>query len=279
MRKNLMMLLAFVTLAFAASSCKSNEPEPPAARTSYKLEQKDVLGVSGTVTFVETSKSSVTIEIDLKGAPAGAIVSELRTNSAVEGGRSLVSLNPLDNTGKSSTNTTDFTYEQLLTYDGFVQVYIRGLVRNTIVAIADIGSNELTANQKSYDLKKVGDFGVTGTALFQERKNGNTLLTISVDGIIPNTSYPATINIGSVGAPGSEQDIRKKLSNVDGSTGKSYTNIRNLDDKNSTPINYSQWVKYTGYINIYQSLIDIQAPVDYSTIICQGDIGANVTQQ
>jgi hypothetical protein len=267
LKNPLLMLVVFVSLAFATSSCIKDEPEVPAARTSYNLETKDVLGVTGTVTFIETSSTSATIEVQLKGTPDGALISELCMNSAIEGGEAVVTLNPIDETGKSSTTISEYTYQELIEYDGFVQVYQSSLFRKTIVAIGDIGGNVLTDTQILYSLKQVENFGVTGTARFQKRMNGNTLVTISLAGTIEGKSYPATINIGSVATVGGG-DTKKTLNPIDGSTGKSYTNVRQLD--NNVKIEYENWLVYVGYINIYQN-----SP-DYFNIICQGDIGANI---
>ena len=57
------------------------------------------------------------------------------------------------------------------------------------------------------------------------------------------------------------------LNNVTGTTGKSYTNIRKLD--NELAIAYDNLLVYAGYINIYQ------ASVGFNNIICHGNIGSN----
>ena len=60
-----MLFIVFITLVFTVSSCK--EDDPIAAQTSYVLAVKDVLGVSGTATFIETSNTTTTINIVLNG--------------------------------------------------------------------------------------------------------------------------------------------------------------------------------------------------------------------
>lgn len=254
-------------LLFAGTSCKGDDPiilNPE--KTTYNLQVKDVLGVAGTVTFTETSSSTVTIDILLTGAPSGTHPAELCMNSAVEGGTPVVVLNPVDETGKSSTDVTTKTYNELITYDGFIQVHKSNTEHNVILAIADIGGNVITSTNITYDLSAVDAFGVSGSALFEKRTNGNTLVTISLIGTIAGEYYPASINVGSIATVGGG-DAKMTLNVINGSTGKSYTNIKKLN--NAIPINYDNWLVYDGYINIYQTSIL------YANIICQGNIGSN----
>ncbi|MDP2891327.1 MAG: hypothetical protein Q8P34_20475 [Bacteroidota bacterium] len=62
-------------------------------------------------------------------------------------------------------------------------------------------------------------------------------------GTISGESYPATINLGSI-ASVDDGTIRKTLGDVNGTTGKSYTNIRKLDS--GTDITYENWLVYVG---------------------------------
>ncbi|MDD3321633.1 MAG: hypothetical protein PHS59_09340 [Paludibacter sp.] len=196
------IFITLLAIIFAGASCKSNDPVVPPAETSYSLKVKDVLGVSGTVTFIETSTNSVTIEIELTGASAGTHPAELCMNSAVEGGTVALVLNPVDETGKSSTLVTTMTYKELNAYDGFVQIHKSSTEQNVILANGDIGGNKITSTSKTYILSAVGTFNVSGTALFEKRVNGNTLVTITLSGAIAGQSYPASINIGSIASVG-----------------------------------------------------------------------------
>ena len=238
----------------------------PAQTTSYNLMVKDVLGVSGTVTFTESSSTSAIIDIVLVNAPSGTHPANLYMNSAVENGAVVVALNPVDASGKSSTAVTAMNYSELIAYDGYIKVLSSSAEPEVILAQGDIGGNVITTTNKSYVLNLVGAFGVSGTALFEKRVNGNTLLTISLAGVIPGDTYPATINLGSIASVGGGPVV-KLLSNVNGTTGKSYTNIQKLDG--GTNITYENWLVYDGYLNIYQT------PVALANIICQGNIGSN----
>ena len=223
-------MLTAITVLIPNSGCKKDEdPEPTPARTStYNLMVKDVLGITGKATFTETSATIATIGIVLTNAPSGTHPAELRMNSAIEGGLVVLTLNPVDATGKSSTEVNTITYSQLIAYDGFIQVLKSSSEPNVILAQGDIGGNVITTTKITYTLDTVGTYGVSGTALFEKRVNGNTLVTITLAGIISGEVYPATINLGSIATVGGGPVV-KLLNNVDGTTGKSYTNIRKLD--------------------------------------------------
>jgi hypothetical protein len=248
-----------------ASGCKEEEATP-ARSTRYDLTVKDVLGVSGTVTFTEINSLSATIDIVLVNSPEGAHPANLYMNSAIEHGLVALALNPIDANGKSSTVVTAMTYSQLIAYDGHIKILQSTFDPFTVVAQADIGGNLLTTTNKSYALSQLGEFGVSGNALFEKRLNGNTLLTISLTGVIAGDSYPATINLGSIESVGGGP-VMKTLNNVNGTSGKSYTNIQKLDG--GTDITYENWLVYDGYINVYQSTILTE------NIITQGNIGSN----
>lgn len=265
---SMISMLSIVLILVAVSGCKKDddpEPDPPRTTTN-NLMIKDVLGINGTVTFTETSTTVATIGITLIGAPAGIHPAELCMNTAVEGGPVVITLNPVDETGKSTTTVTSKSYSQLIIFDGFIKVMMSSSEPDVILAQGDIGGNVITSVNKTYPLGPVGSFGVTGSALFEKRLNGNTLLTITVTGAIAGEEYPATINLGSIETVGGGPVVIS-LSNVFGTTGKSYTTIRKLNS--NVPITYDNLMVYDGYLNIYQNSVNI------TNIICQGNIGSN----
>ena len=235
------------------------------SETSYDLKVQDVLGVTGKATFIETG-DAVIIDLVLYGAPSGIHPAELLTNTVAEGGAVVLTLNPVDVTGKSSTKVTSLSYNQLVAYDGFIKVMKSAAEPLVILAQGDIGGNVITETNVTYNLNTIGTYGVSGTARFDERENGNTLVTLSLNGTIAGETYPATINLSSVSTIGGGP-VTKTLSSVNGTTGKSYTTIRKLN--NDLNITYDNWLVYNGYINVYQT------SVDFGNIISQGNIGSN----
>lgn len=258
------LLSGFIFLV-TSGGCKKDD-EFNGRQANYSLQVKDVLGVTGTATFNETSPSSTSIDLVLYGATSGTHPAELRMNSAVEGGGIVITLNPVDANGKSSTAVTTLSYNQLIAYDGFIQVHKSSSELNVILAQGDIGGNVITSTNITYSLDTVGTFNVTGNALFQKRVNGNTLVTITLTGTIAGETYPATINLGSIASIGGGPVV-KTLNNVEGSTGTCYTNIRKLNS--GIDITYDNWLVYDGHINIYQTAVSLD------NIICHGDIGSN----
>jgi hypothetical protein len=264
---NGLLMIAAVILMISGSGCSKNDSTPPPARTTtYTLMVKDVLGVTGTATFTETSSTITTIDLKLTNAPSGTHPAALCNNSVVEGGVVVIALNPVETPGNTSTTVTTMTYSQLIAYDGFIKVLKSSSEPDVILAQGDIGGNVITNTKKSYTMDTVGSYGVSGTALFEKRVNGNTLVTISLTNTIPGDIYPATINLGSISSVGGGPVV-KSLNNVDGTTGKSYTNIRKLDS--GIDITYDNWLVYDGYINVYQNTISL------GNIICHGNIGSN----
>lgn len=257
-------MIAAVIMLMPIVGCKKDDV--PSRQSEYSLMSKDVLGVTGTATIIETSSTSATINIEISGEDAGTHPAQLCMNSVAEGGNVVINLNPVDESGKSSTLVTSKTYAQLIEFDGFIKVVESSAEPLVILAQGDIGGNVITSTNISYTLDAIGVFGVSGTALFEKRVNGNTLVTISVEGTLPTDVYPATINLGSIETVGA-MTVTKTLSNVDGATGKSYTNIKSLN--NGIDIIYDNWLVYDGYINIYQNSVSLD------NIICHGNIGSN----
>ncbi len=259
------IVITIVVAVFALMSVAGCDKDDTVSETSYDLKVEDVLGVTGKANFIETG-NSVNIDLVLYGAPSGTHPAELLMNTVAEGGAVVLTLNPVDETGKSSTKVTSFTYNQLVAYDGFIKVMKSAIEPLVILAQGDIGGNVITDTYISYNLDTVGAYGVSGTARFDKRENGNALVTLSLNGTIAGETYPATINLSSISTIGGGP-VTKTLSSVNGATGKSYTTIRKLN--NDLNITYANWLTYDGYINVYQT------SVDFVNIISQGDIGSN----
>lgn len=264
-RKFNIVLTIFVAVFALMSIGGCDKNDDTGREKSYVLKVQDVLGVTGKATFIETG-NSVTIDLVLYGAPSGVLPAELCMNTVAEGGAVVLTLNPVDDSGKSSTKVTSLTYNQLVAYDGFIKVMKNAIEPLVILAQGDIGGNVITETNVTYTLKTIGAFGVSGMALFEKRENGNTLVTVNLAGTIAGEFYPATINLSSVATIGGGP-VTKTLSNVNGTTGKSFTTIRKLDS--GLNITYDNWLVYNGYINIYQT-----AP-EFDNIISQGNIGSN----
>ncbi|MGB3182700.1 MAG: CHRD domain-containing protein [Cyclobacteriaceae bacterium] len=237
---------------------------------SYQLDERNSSGVSGVVTFYARQDGTTLAEIDVDGTPVdGDHPAHIHANTAAEGGPIVISFNNVDGgTGMSYTNIeafddgTSVTYNELIQYNGYVNVHLSSSDL-TVVSQTDIGGNAFTGNSTVYNLDERNSSGVSGTATFYERNNGNTQVVLDVQGTPADGDHPAHIHANSAAEGGA---IVMSLTNVDGSTGMSTTEISETDDGNA--ISYSELINYDGYINVHLSSGDL-------TVVAQGDVGSN----
>jgi hypothetical protein len=271
-RKYLFSAFTFLSLLLVvfATGCDKDNDDTPLAQTTYDLKVKDVLGITGKVTFYK-NVNSTTVEIVLNGAPSGSHPAHIHYNSVLETGGIAISLNPVDGSGESTTlvtkldNNTPISYEQLIEFDGYLNVHESVTNLSTILAQGDIGGNKLTGANKSYNLSQVDSSGVSGKVLFEKRRNNTSLVTITMDGTIPGEVHPARIHLGNINTVGGGPVVME-LNSVNGTSGKSFTHVTNL--VNGTTITYDNWIVYDGYLNILKS---IGTP---NVILSQGNIGS-----
>ncbi len=265
--------MAFI-LTLMVVGCKKKEddtptpvPTPDPLKSTYTLKAKDIGGISGTVTFTENgSQTTVSISITGPFVNSGSHPANIYSGAAVEGSMTgAISLTPVDASGKSSTVIAQ-SYSTLTNYDGYINIYLSSAM-DTILAQADIGGNNLTGTNKIYNLDTIGSSNIKGTAKFEQRINNTTLLTITISTVtgdpLPPGMYPAKIFIGTIltiGAP-----VTKTLNDINSATGRSITNIRNLDPPNSTAITYTDWLNSPRFIRVFDPIT--------GNPVCQGNIG------
>ena len=278
--KNLFKLLMLALPIMLFTSCDEDddfataveETDRTGTSTTYDLVSKADPSISGTATFYQNSDNTTFVKLNLQGTPDGGVhPAHIHFNSAAEGGDIAISLEPVDgDTGFSSTevaaldNGTAITYEELINFDGYINVHASPDDLSTLVAQGDIGQNVLTGVSKSYDLNTKDVDGISGSILFEQRMNGEALATIMLDGTPDGGTHPAHIHMNSAAQGG---DIAITFNSVNGTTGMSQTNISELND--GTAITYSQILNYDGYVNVHLSADAL------GTIVAQGDIGEN----
>ena len=247
----------------------------------YDLVTKDVPGISGTATFAERKSGAALVTVMLDGTPDGGMhPGHIHNNSAVETGGIAKTLTTLDGTtGMSVTHIealndgTEIGYEGLLDFDGYINFHLSADDLATLVAQGDIGQNELTGESMTYDLGTKDVPGISGTATFEERLSGETLVTLDIDGTPAGGMHPAHIHAGAVAdAPGA---ILITLATVDGTSGMSQTNVSAFNAEDGTAnggdeISYDEMIAIDGYINVHLSADDL------GTIVAQGNVGSNV---
>ncbi|MEK6478001.1 CHRD domain-containing protein [Catalinimonas sp. 4WD22] len=249
-------------------SCEDDEVDigdpPIEGAITYQLAEQNNSGINGFIKFYEVD-GVVEAQIQLAGTESGNMYpAHIHGNSAVETGDIEVTFEPVDgSTGESITTLTNLSMEDIENYDGYVNVH-QSESDDTVIAQSDIGSNELTGNTQGYDLNFMTEDSISGTILFEERENGFTKATITLDNTPGGGTHPAHIhqNTAAEGGP-----IAISFNPVNGSTGVSVTNIRSFD--NGDAITYEQLLDYDGYVNVHESAENL------GTILSQGDIGQN----
>ena len=240
---------------------------------TFALNDIDMSGVTGTAKFSERENGEALAVIELTNTVNGTMhPAHIHNNSALEGGDVAFTFNAIDgNSGISKTNVsqlddgTEFLFDNVLEFDGHINVHLDPNNLQTIVSQGDIGVNELTGESVSFQLNEVDVAGIEGTATFYKRQNGTTLAVIELINAVAGASYPAHIHENDIATTG---PIIFTFNNVNGDTGISETNVELLDD--GTPIGFEELEVVNGYINVHLS--DSQLNV----LVAQGNIGSNI---
>ncbi|MDT0293592.1 CHRD domain-containing protein [Mesonia ostreae] len=238
---------------------------------SYSLMSVSNEAITGMVTFKRNSNNTTTVEVDLDGTTSGMHPAHIHMNTAAESGDIAISLEPINGaTGMSSTtfstkdDGTPISYEQLLDFNGYVNVHKSADELGILIAQGDIGQNELTGNSKFFTLDSRSNPDIIGDVRFLERVNGTTLIEVMLDGTSPNGEHPGHIHYNTAAEGG---DIAVTFTPLRGETGVSKTQVSKLD--NGTAITYEELLDFNGYVNIHQSADEL------GILIAQGDIGQN----
>ncbi|PQV47357.1 hypothetical protein CLV33_107141 [Jejuia pallidilutea] len=272
MKKTILSIL-LLPILFLCSCDNDDDVVFIGATQTIQLNSVADPNISGTAKFIENEDGSTTVELQLTGTPSGGMhPAHIHFNTAAEGGGIAVTLGTVNgDTGFSTAtfseldNDTNVTFEDMLVFDGYINVHLSDSELTTIVAQGDIGQNVLTGASTVYSLNELDVTGISGTATFYERANGEALAVLDIANTPVDGMHPAHIHMGSVAtAPG---DILFTFDPVDGNTGMSMTNVSELDDE--TPFGYSDVLTVDGYINVHLSAADL------ATIVAQGDIGIN----
>jgi hypothetical protein len=267
------LLVILLTLALWMSGCDDDEgPSLTGDNTVYALGPKSNAAISGNVTFSKQSDNTVLITIQLTGTQTGGDhPAHIHADNAIDGGSIVLDLSNVEGaSGRSETivstlnDGTPVTYEELIDFDGYINVHVSPSDLATLIAQGDIGQNALTDQSKTYPLNSVSDPNIDGTVKFEQRKNGEAVATITLEGTTAGDSHPAHIHNNAAAEGGG---IAIDFNPVDGSTGIGRTNIKMLNDQ--TPITYAQLLDFNGYVNVHLSSGDL------GTLIAQGDIGGN----
>lgn len=269
-----LVMVAFIGL----TSCDNDDdngiepPMPTEFTTTYALSSVAVPEISGTATFTKNTDDTTTITLALENTPDdGMHPAHIHFNTAAEGGDIALTLGTVEgDTGIGMIRTatlddgTAISYEELIVFDGYINVHLSPDDLSTLVAQGDIGQNQLTGAQTSYDLGSVAVDDIEGDVTFSERVNGEALAVITLEGTPEGGMHPAHIHANTAAESG---DILFTFNPVNGDTGVSKTNLAAFDDE--TSFSYADVIDIDGYVNVHLSADDL------GTLVAQGDIGQN----
>mgnify|MGYP000368125652 CR=1 FL=1 len=128
----------------------SGNPSLTGDEDKCDLNEVDVNGISGDITFAERKDGTILATIELDGTPDGVMhPAHIHRNNAATTGPIAVSFTPVDGTtGMSVTSVralddgTAINYQALEIFDGYVNVHMSAADLATIVAQGNIGIND-----------------------------------------------------------------------------------------------------------------------------------------
>lgn len=240
--------------------------------TSYHLFSVSDPNISGAATLYERKSGATLVAVRMENLVANAShPSHIHNNTAFQSGTIIINLaNVSGATGSGLTHVekkndgTAVTYQDLTVIDGYIAVHKSASEISTLVGQGDIGKNAFTGREREYVLAAQSNPAISGTALFQERADNSTFVTISMQGTQPGKTHPAHIHQNSAAETGS---IIIDFNNVIGGSGKSFTNLKQNNAGNV--VTYDDLLSINGYINVHLGESEL------STLIGQADIGQN----
>lgn len=273
MNSKLYLLIAVIVGLVAFSSCSDDDPLPhlTGAEDTFAIFALGNSGISGSAYFSERSDGATVVKLIVKGTSSGNThPAHIHIGNGTTNGDIAISLTPVDGaTGESETVITEtnagtaITYQELIDFDGYINIHKSEAELDQIVAYGDIGPNELTGDAEFYVLKPTDEQNDTDSAIvsFKERVNGETLVEVKFIGSTA-VAHPMHIHHNTAAMGGG---IAISLKPVEGAWTRS--NISQLDD--GTAISFDELINFDGYINIHESAANL------SNVIMQGDIGRN----
>ncbi|MGI9543833.1 MAG: hypothetical protein ACR2MX_11270 [Cyclobacteriaceae bacterium] len=271
--RHILYLSSFFVFTLLVACSEDESPSATGRSEAFELASINGNGVQGSVSFIERTDNVVQIDITISGTQQGdSHPAHIHFESVAEGGDIAISLNPI--VGSSGTSTTEVTalengapvtYQELINYDGHLNIHLSESDLGTLISQGDVGGNALTGQRESYALAEVDFPGTSGTVTFSERRNGLALATVQIQNDLPGTSHPTHLHLGAVG----DGDVAKGLNRTDGDTGLGFTHMEALNDGSS--ISYGDLLVFDGFVRVHWGPGDDSLKL----YIAQGNIGSN----
>ena len=126
---------------------KDPTPDPdPVELVTYNLTEVNNSGATGTAKLIRNQDGTSTIYIELTSAPEGLHPAAVHRNSLEEGGPVAITLNACECLISETViteldNGIAITFDQLMVFDGYINIYLGAESMDNIIAHANIGSN------------------------------------------------------------------------------------------------------------------------------------------
>ncbi len=145
-------LMGLFVVGMFLTACDDDDDngiQPKDEETVYTLNELNGSGVSGTVTFRRVDDATTRVTIALTGTEEGNThPAHIHSGDAAAGGPIVLDLTSVNGaTGRSETMVTELndgtaiTYEELIKFDGHVNVHQSAADLATMIAQGNIGSN------------------------------------------------------------------------------------------------------------------------------------------
>lgn len=269
----LTVLIIFTVLAFTSWGCNENSTGPGHDDLTGESETYEILpagdeSVTGSLTLEERYDGFTRVTVELEDLMEDEeYYVHIYSNTALDGGDLLIELAALDNSANQSViivsvdeEGNTITYDDLISINAHLTVYLVGDEQDIIAAQADIGENALTGNSETVELNEVEESGISGTLELFERTNGHALAVIELTGTGSDQMYKAHLYEND---NGDQNEPLFVFNDVDGETGLSMTNIFEIED--GTVFGYEEVTGENAAIHIYLDENDM-------TLIASGNL-------
>lgn len=132
----------------------------------------------------------------------------------------------------------------------------------------DSVTTDFTGNETVYALQSGSVYPVSGTATFREKKDGSTIVVLTLTGTEGDIQHPVHLHLGNISSP--DADVAALLTSVTGSTGKSETSISSLAD--GSTITYKQLIALGACLKVHLA----DSGPERDIILAAGNIGSSV---
>lgn len=130
-------------------------------------------------------------------------------------------------------------------------------------------ATDFTGNESTYPLVAGSAYPINGTVSFKEKKDGSTLITVSLSGTEGELKHPVHLHLGNLSMQ--DADIAALLAPLKGKTGISETILAQL--ANETSITYSELIALNASIKVHFG----ESGPDKNIILAAGNIGSAVS--